>query len=54
MAEGNQIQKKRRVFRKFTYGRVDLNQFLDMLNDQLIELMHSRARRRFSRGLKYN
>jgi small subunit ribosomal protein S15e len=31
---------------------VDLDQLLDMPNDQLVELMHSRARRRFSRGLK--
>lgn len=29
-----------------------MDQLLDMPNEQLSELMHSRARRRFSRGLK--
>ncbi|KAH8233780.1 hypothetical protein KR026_012281, partial [Drosophila bipectinata] len=44
--------KKKRTFKKFTYRGVDLDQLLDMPNNQLVELMHSRARRRFSRGLK--
>ncbi|XP_018326081.1 40S ribosomal protein S15 [Agrilus planipennis] len=44
--------KKKRTFRKFTYRGVDLDQLLDMPNEQLMELMHARARRRFSRGLK--
>ncbi|KAH8234146.1 hypothetical protein KR038_002216, partial [Drosophila bunnanda] len=44
--------KRKRTFKKFTYRGVDLDQLLDMPNNQLVELMHSRARRRFSRGLK--
>lgn len=44
--------KKRRTFRKFTYRGVDLDQLLDLSHDQLMELVHARARRRFSRGLK--
>ncbi|CAO1393387.1 unnamed protein product [Diamesa serratosioi] len=44
--------RKKRTFRKFTFRGVDLDQLLDMPNEQLVELMHSRARRRFSRGLK--
>ncbi|CAH0554012.1 unnamed protein product [Brassicogethes aeneus] len=44
--------KKKRTFKKFTYRGVDLDQLLDMPNEQLMELMHCRARRRFSRGLK--
>nr|CAJ17201.1 ribosomal protein S15e [Micromalthus debilis] len=44
--------KKKRTFRKFTFRGVDLDQLLDMPNEQLMELMHARARRRFSRGLK--
>ncbi|KAG4073547.1 hypothetical protein HA402_000771 [Bradysia odoriphaga] len=52
MAEVDDTLKKKRAFRKFTYRGVDLDQLLDMPNDQLVELMHSRARRRFSRGLK--
>ncbi|KAB0800362.1 hypothetical protein PPYR_06102 [Photinus pyralis] len=53
MAEkGDELIKKKRTFRKFTYRGVDLDQLLDMPNEQLMELMHARARRRFSRGLK--
>uniref|UniRef100_A0A0K8TPJ9 40S ribosomal protein S15 n=1 Tax=Tabanus bromius TaxID=304241 RepID=A0A0K8TPJ9_TABBR len=51
MAETDETLKKKRAFRKFTYRGVDLDQLLDMPNDQLVELMHSRARRRFSHGL---
>jgi small subunit ribosomal protein S15e len=42
---------KKRTFRKFTFRGVDLDQLLDMKNDDLIQLFHSRARRRFQRGL---
>ena len=52
MAEVDETIKKKRIFKKFTYRGVDLDQLLDMPNNQLAELMHSRARRRFSRGLK--
>ncbi|XP_067009354.1 small ribosomal subunit protein uS19 [Anabrus simplex] len=52
MAEAEETQKKKRTFRKFTYRGVDLDQLLDMPPEQLMELMHSRARRRFARGLK--
>ncbi|KAK5649413.1 hypothetical protein RI129_000442 [Pyrocoelia pectoralis] len=50
--KGDELIKKKRTFRKFTYRGVDLDQLLDMPNEQLMELMHARARRRFSRGLK--
>lgn len=43
--------KKRRTFKKFTYRGVDLEQLLDMSYEQLMTLMHARARRRFSRGV---
>ncbi|XP_076336337.1 ribosomal protein S15 [Tachypleus tridentatus] len=53
MEEGEQVEvKKKRTFRKYTYRGVDLDQLLDMSTEQLMELLHSRARRRFSRGLK--
>ncbi|ESO91533.1 hypothetical protein LOTGIDRAFT_90058, partial [Lottia gigantea] len=45
-------KKKRRTFRKYTYRGVDLDQLLDMTSDQLMELLGSGVRRRFSRGLK--
>ncbi|XP_071476640.1 small ribosomal subunit protein uS19-like [Diadema antillarum] len=44
--------KKKRTFRKYTYRGVDLDQLLDMSNEQLSDLLHCRARRRFKRGLK--
>ncbi|CAF4018950.1 unnamed protein product, partial [Rotaria sp. Silwood1] len=44
--------KKKRTFRKFIFRGVDLNQLLDMNNEQLMLLLHCRARRRLSRGLK--
>ncbi|KAK9872158.1 hypothetical protein WA026_016212 [Henosepilachna vigintioctopunctata] len=50
--KGEEQIKKKRAFKKFTYRGVDLDQLLDISNDQLSELMHCRARRRFSRGLK--
>jgi len=48
-AEG---EKKKRTFRKFQYRGVDLKQLLDLSNDQLLELLPCRARRRFNRGMK--
>ncbi|XP_002155170.1 small ribosomal subunit protein uS19 [Hydra vulgaris] len=44
--------KKKRTFKKFTYRGVDLDQLLDLSNEQLTGLLHSRARRRCDRGLK--
>ncbi|XP_008559319.1 40S ribosomal protein S15 [Microplitis mediator] len=52
MADGEETLKKKRTFRKFTFRGVDLDQLLDMPNEQLMELMHARVRRRFARGLK--
>ncbi|KAI8622318.1 putative 40S ribosomal protein S15 [Chytriomyces sp. MP71] len=46
------LWKKNRSFRKFSYRGVDLEQLLDMSSEQLTELVHARARRRFQRGLK--
>ncbi|XP_023235093.1 small ribosomal subunit protein uS19 [Centruroides vittatus] len=50
--EQQEVQKKKRSFRKYTYRGVDLDQLLDMSNNQLMELLHCRARRRYARGLK--
>merc|ERR1711973_882805 len=52
MSEQQVEIKKRRTFRKYTYRGVDLDQLLDLPPEQLMELVHARARRRFSRGLK--
>jgi len=45
-------EPKKRTFRKFTFRGVDLDQLLDLPTSKLTELFHSRARRRFQRGLK--
>ena len=50
--EGAAQVHKKRIFRKFTYRGVDLDQLLDMNNEQLMELFPCRIRRKFSRGLK--
>ncbi|XP_055905819.1 40S ribosomal protein S15-like [Eupeodes corollae] len=52
MAEVDETFKKKRAFKKFNYRGVDWDHLLNMPNNQLVELMHIRARRRFSRGLK--
>jgi small subunit ribosomal protein S15e len=44
--------KKKRTFRKFTYRGIDLDNLLDLTPEQLIDLVHARARRRLGRGLK--
>lgn len=43
---------RKRTFRKFTFRGVDLDQLLDMSTDELVDLFHARARRKFQRGLK--
>merc|ERR1711908_142236 len=43
--------KKKRTFRKFTFRGTDLDALLDMTTEQLMDIVHARARRRFSRGL---
>jgi len=44
--------KKKRTFRKYSYRGVDLDALLDKSTDELTQLFHCRARRRYSRGLK--
>ncbi|CAD6505495.1 BgTH12-00986 [Blumeria graminis f. sp. triticale] len=44
--------KKKRAFKKFSYRGIDLEQLLDLSSDQLRDVVHARARRRFNRGLK--
>ncbi|WEW58488.1 ribosomal protein S15 [Emydomyces testavorans] len=44
--------KKKRTFKKFSYRGIDLEQLLDLSSEQLRDVVHARARRRFNRGLK--
>eukprot|EP00754_Rhynchopus_humris_P008905 Rhum_TRINITY_DN13872_c0_g1::Rhum_TRINITY_DN13872_c0_g1_i1::g.64780::m.64780/K02958/RP-S15e, RPS15; small subunit ribosomal protein S15e len=45
-------KKKRRQFRKFTYRGIETDKLLELSNEKLTQLVRSRARRRFQRGLK--
>jgi small subunit ribosomal protein S15e len=45
-------QKKRRTFRISKYRGIEVDQLLDLTNDQLMDLVHCRARRHFTRGTK--
>ncbi|KAL3704661.1 ribosomal protein S15 [Talaromyces marneffei ATCC 18224] len=44
--------KKKRQFRKFSYRGIELEQLLDLSSEELRDVVHARARRRFNRGLK--
>jgi len=43
--------KKKRTFRKFTFRGIDLDAMLDLTHDQLMDVLHARARRCVNRGL---
>ena len=49
---GEEQVKRKRTFKKFTYRGIDLDKLLDMNSAELTQLVHCRARRRFTRGLK--
>merc|ERR1712093_861966 len=51
-AMGDEADKKKRVFRKYSYRGIDLDKLLDFSNQDLMELFRARARRKFSRGIK--
>mmetsp|Transcript_9844 Transcript_9844/g.16107 ORF Transcript_9844/g.16107 Transcript_9844/m.16107 type:complete len:154 (+) Transcript_9844:58-519(+) len=44
--------KKKRTFRKFSFRGIELDKLLDLTHEELMKMVHSRARRRFTRGLK--
>ncbi|EIW58639.1 40S ribosomal protein S15 [Trametes versicolor FP-101664 SS1] len=44
--------KKKRTFRTFSYRGIELDKLLDLSNEEFVEVVHARARRRFQRGLK--
>lgn len=44
--------KRKRTFRKFSYRGYELDSLLDMSTEDFMKIVHARARRRFSRGLK--
>lgn len=44
--------RKKRQFKKFTYRGLELEKLLDLSHDELLTILHARARRRMQRGLK--
>ena len=44
---GEEVKAKRKSFRKFSYRGVELAQLLDLKTDELVELLHSRGRRKY-------
>lgn len=44
--------RKKRTFKKFTYRGIDLDTLMDLSNEELMQKVNARARRRFTRGLK--
>eukprot|EP00954_Amorphochlora_amoebiformis_P018412 1326031-Amorphochlora_amoeboformis.AAC.1 len=47
------VPGKRRPFKRFFYRGYEVHQLVDLSNAELVDLMHARARRRFSRfGIK--
>eukprot|EP01039_Chlorochromonas_danica_P004781 gene4781-5241_t len=43
--------RKKRQFKKFTYRGLELEKLLDLSHDELLNVVHARARRRMQRGL---
>ena len=43
--------RKKRQFKKFTYRGYELEKLLEMSQEEFIEVLHARARRRLLRGL---
>lgn len=44
--------KKKRQFKKFTFRGLEVEKLLDLTQDELLALVHARARRRLQRGNK--
>lgn len=44
--------KKKRTFRTFSFRGIELEKLLDLSNEEFVDVVHARARRRFQRGLK--
>lgn len=43
--------RKKRQFKKFTYRGYELEKLLEMSQEEFVEVLHARARRRLLRGL---
>lgn len=50
--EEEKKEVKKRTFRKYMYRGIELEKLLDLTQEETLELMNSRPRRRMQRGLK--
>jgi len=44
--------RKKRQFKKFTFRGLELEKLLELSHEELLDIVHARARRRMQRGLK--
>ena len=44
--------RKKRQFKKFTFRGLEVEKLLDLNQDELLQIVNARARRRMQRGLK--
>ena len=51
-AEAVAALRKKRQFKKFTFRGLEVEKMLDLTHDELLSLVHARARRKMQRGLK--
>mmetsp|Transcript_58298 Transcript_58298/g.162513 ORF Transcript_58298/g.162513 Transcript_58298/m.162513 type:complete len:153 (+) Transcript_58298:64-522(+) len=51
-AEAVAALRKKRQFKKLTFRGLELEKVLDLSHDELLNVVHARARRRMQRGLK--
>jgi small subunit ribosomal protein S15e len=51
-AEAIAALRKKRQFKKFQFRGIELDKLLDLSHEELLNFVHSRARRRMQRGLK--
>jgi small subunit ribosomal protein S15e len=43
--------RKKRQFKKFTFRGVEVEKLLDLSQEELLQVVHARARRRMQRGM---
>lgn len=51
-AEAVAALRKKRQFKKFTFRGLDVEKLIDLTHEELLNMVHARARRRLQRGLK--
>jgi small subunit ribosomal protein S15e len=51
-AEAVAALRKKRQFKKFTFRGLEVEKLLDLSHDELLGVVHARARRKMQRGLK--